>query len=138
MTYNFNIFLLLIICTTLSCENKKDKLDEINYFSNVKIPYSSSILLYYDDLESDLTFKVKIDRIELDDFLEVNDFKAVDTLKTNSFAKTSTDKYLLNKIKKSFIPEEKIYGENLQILITKKATMVVNYDTYELWGLIHY
>lgn len=138
MSNNIILFLVLVFIT-VGCENKNEIFNEIKYFSNINIPQSSSIIIYDDDLESNLAFKIYIEKEELYNFLKVNSFKPFDLSDKRSFTKTSSDRYLINEIKNSFSPIEKIDNKNLQILrINKKGTFVVDSKTSELWGLIDY
>lgn len=127
-------YFLIMIFTLLSfsCKNNKSELDKINELSGIYIPYNSLVLIYNDNLEIDLSFKIKIKKNELEVFLKTNQFKKIDTLMKNPNA----DWLFVNSVRKSFIPVEKIYGKNLQIFKNKKSIMIINYETSELWGLV--
>ena len=124
----------VVLLLFLSCENKKEQLNEIYKFSDVKLPENSTILIYYDDLEGDLSFKVQIEKKELNAFLKANHFQKIDLLNIveNNY------KLYINRIENSFIPVEKIYGKDLYIFTNNKCTIVINCETSELWGLINY
>lgn len=134
-----NIYIYIVITLlSFSCTNKKADLDEINKISKINIPINSTILEYYDDYEVQLVFKILLKKKDVNYFLKKYNFRQADTLKTNEFHKTSTDKYLINDIENSFSPKEKIFGKDLQILKNKNTVLIVNRETSELWGLISY
>lgn len=132
------ILCVVIILITYSCTNEKARLSEIQKLSKVSVPDNSTLLIYDDNFEFELAFKIAIEKEKVNDFLLLNHFRQVDTLKTNPLAKTSTDKAQIYNIAHSFIKREKIYGKDLLIFENKNTTLVVNRQTSELWGLIDY
>ena len=129
---------LLLILITFSCISEKGRLDEIRKISNVNIPDDSTILKYCDNLSTEVAFKISIEKEKVNDFLKINQFQPVDTLKTNLVSKTLTDKYLIDDIENSLVPQEKIFRKDLLIFRNKNTTIIVNRETSELWGIMSY
>lgn len=129
---------LLIILINFSCTNENDKFDTIKKLSDVSIPDKSSIIIYNDNLEIELAFKIKINKKEVSNFLKLNNFKPFVILEKNPLTMGNTNKLLIYNIENSFIPREKINGKNLKIFMNEKSTMVINCNTSELWGVIDY
>lgn len=128
------VFFFLFI---LGCRNEKDKLQVIEDSSDIKIPYSSKIIIYNDtDYEFELVFKIKIDKNEIDNFININHFQSIDS--TETISKSTTDKYLIEEIGNQFIPNEKIYSKSLKIIKNNKGTLILDYNSYILWGLVEY
>ncbi len=125
-----------MIFIIFGCTNDKYKFDKIKKKSNITFPNKSTIIIFNDDLEHNLTFKVYMDKSQLYNFLKKNQFKKIDTLQINPLTRSNTIKLFIKDVENSFISKEKIYGKNLQILQNKKGVLIVNCDTYELWGLV--
>ena len=130
--------ILLIIFMTFNCTIEKDKFNTIKELSDITIPDNSTIIIYNDNLELELAFKVLIKKKELHRFLKIYNFKNFYLLEKNPLTMGNTNKLLIYNIENSFSPREKIMGENLKILKNKKGTLIINCDTHELWGLVSY
>ena len=124
-----------MVLITFSCTNR---LNEIQKLSKVNFPDDSTLLIYENNFENTIAFKIAVEKKKVDDFLLLNHFSQVDTLKTNPLAKTSTDKAQIYYISHNFIKREKIYGKDLLIFQNQNTRIVVNRQTSELWGLIDY
>ena len=122
----------------LSCRNEKHELKIIENSSDIIIPDNSKIIIYNDtDYEFELVYKIKIDKNEVDNFTNINHFKPLDSTEKINF-KITTDKYLIQEIENIFVPKEKIYSKNLRIIKNRKGTLILDYNSSILWGVVEY
>ena len=121
----------------VSCKSDDYKLDRIENFSKVIFPNHSKILIYNDNLDIEIAFKIHIEKKQLNVFLDNYNFKQIDTIKKNPLLKNTSDENLIYNIENGFVPREKIFGNNIRIFKSKRVTMVVNVDNSILWGLVN-
>lgn len=121
----------------LSCRNEKHELKIIESSSDIIIPDNSKIIIYNDtDYEFELVYKIKIDKNEVDNFININHFKPLDSTEKINFK--ITDKHLIQEIENIFVPKEKIYSKNLKIIKNRKGTLILDYNSSTLWGVVEY
>jgi len=131
------IFIVFFYCCNKPQENK---LDEVKRLSKVEIPPNSSLIEYYDNDESQITFHIKLKETDVENFFIKNDFIEFDNVKRSQIQSIDKiNKIFINDIENSFVPPKKIIiNQNSYILKNNHTFMLLNKKTGQLWGLISY
>ena len=123
----------------MSCDKSQSELKEIEKLSKINFPKESNLLFYYDNLEFQVVFKIKLRKAELEKFIISNEFRKYDSKKKMQFKNTVKDDFLLERMENNFSPKEKIPKSKYLYLYEKNISeMYLDSSSSILYGIITY
>jgi hypothetical protein len=129
------IFILLFF---ISCNNKTDKIYEVEKLTKLNFPKESIFLKYEDNYELQLSYKLKTVKHSLDKFITSNNFKVYDSTKMD-IKRWSMNDGLIRIVEEDFNPKEKIpKGKNLYMYHNGNIVIIADKISNIIWGVISY